>query len=111
LGNTGGADYEVVAGEVTIPTTARVGDTGNLYTINRWSSSSKTLLRGITQVSYVLEPDTASTAIFKIISVDKDNSNTITSTSTVSFQITPSGGATRKQETLTENGVALTVTF
>jgi hypothetical protein len=111
LGNTGGTDYEVVTGTVTIPTTARVGDTGNFYSTNRYSSSSKTLLRGTTQVSYVLEPDTATTAIFKMIRVEKDTSNTKTSTSTISFQITPSGGITRKQETLAETGVAITVTY
>lgn len=111
LGNTGGADYEVVTGTVTIPTTARVGDTGNFYSINRYSSSSKTLLRGTTQVSYVLEPDTATTAIFKMIKVEKDTTNTTTSNSTISFQITPSGGITRKQETLAETGVAITVTY
>jgi hypothetical protein len=111
LGESGGADYEVVTGTVTIPTTARVGDTRNLYSVNRYSSSSKSLLRGTTQVSYVLEPDTATTAILKIIHVDKNTSNTTTSISTISFQITPSGGITRKQETLTETGTAITVTF
>lgn len=111
LGTSGGTDYEVVTGAVTIPTTARIGDTGNLYTVTRWSSSSKTLQRGTTQVSYVLEPDTANTALFKLIRVDKNNSNTTTSTATVSFQITPTGGITRKQETLTESGVAITVTY
>ena len=111
LGESGGTDYEVVTGAVTIPTTARVGDTGNLYSVNRYSSSSKTLLRGTTQVSYVLEPDTATTAIFKMIQVEKNTSNTTTSTSTISFQITPSGGITRKQETLAETGVAITVTY
>lgn len=111
LGESGGTDYEVVTGAVTIPTTARVGDTGNLYSVNRYSSSSKALLRGTKQVSYVLEPDTATTAIFKLIEVEKDTSNITTSTSTSSFQITPSGGITRKQETLAETGVALTVTY
>lgn len=111
LGETGGTDYEVVTGAVVIPTTARVGDTGNLYSVRRYSSSTKTVTRGTTQVSYVLEPDTASTAIFKMIQVEKDNSNTTTSTATISFQITPSGGITRKQETLAESGVALTITY
>lgn len=111
LGTTGGTDYEVVTGAVTIPTTARVGDTANLYSVNRYSSSTKTSQRGTTQVSYVLEPDTASTAIFKMIQVEKDNSNTTTSTSTVSFIITPTGGITRKKETTTESGVAITITY
>ncbi len=113
LGESGGTDYEVVTGSVSIPVTGRVGDTANLYTINRYSSSSKTLLRGTTQVSYVIEPDTASTAIFKLIEIEKDTSNVTTSTSTVSFILTPAGGITRKQETFTQSstGTAIVVSY
>lgn len=114
LGRTGKNDYEVVvAGSVTIPMTVKVNDTGALYTLNRYATSAKITRMGTTQVTYVIEPDTASTAILKLIETEKDTSNKTKSIETVSFQLTPSGGITRKQETVTDNDdpTAFVVTY
>ncbi len=113
LGESGGTDYEVVTGSVSIPVTGKVGDTANLYTVNRYSTSSKTLLKGTTHVSYAIEPDTASTANLKLIEIEKDSSNVTTSTTTISFILTPAGGITRKQETFTQGstGTAIVISY
>ena len=55
LGSSGGEDYVVVVGTAVIPATVRVSDTATVYTANRYSNSSKTLLRGTETVSYVVD--------------------------------------------------------
>jgi len=110
-GESGGTDYIVVTGTPTIPTAARVNDTGTLYTANRYSNSTKSVLRGTETVTYVLEADTATTALLKLIITEKDNSNTTTSTSSTQFRITPAGAFTRVKETLVEGTTNLTITY
>jgi hypothetical protein len=106
-----GTDYAVVSNSVTIPTTARVNDTGTWYSTVRYSSSAKTTRRGTATVSFVLEPDTASTALLKIIDVERNTTNTVTSTSTVTFRMTPAGGLTRISESAVEGTTTLIATY
>lgn len=106
-----GTDYEVISGAVTIPTTARVNDAGEWYSSIRYATSSKSTQRGTASVSYVLEPDTASTALLKIIRIEKDTSGATSSTSSISFRMTPSGGLTRLTESTISSGTALTITY
>ncbi len=111
LGSSG-TDYEVVSGSVTIPTTAKVNDTGVWYSSTLYATSAKTIRRGTASVSYVLEPDSASTALLKIIRVEKDTFGTTSSSSTISFRMTPAGSLTRLSEsTLIPGGTALTITY
>ena len=93
-----GSEY-VVYGAVNIPVTALVNDTGVAYTASRYTNSSKSTLVGTATVTYVLQPDTASTAIFVVTSVSKDTSGVITSTETSRTRITPTGGFTRLNST------------
>lgn len=104
-------DYAVVTVGASIPTTARVNDTGIWYSTIRYSSSSKAVRRGTETVSYVLEPDTASTALLKIILTEKDNSNNETSRSTVTFRMTPAGALTRISESGVQGSTSLTLNF
>jgi hypothetical protein len=107
-----GTDYEVISGAVTIPSTARVNDTGVWYSSIRYATSAKSIRRGTASVSYVLEPDTSSTALLKIIRIEKDTSGGTSSTSTINFRMTPSGGLTRLSEsTLIPGGTALTISY
>ena len=106
-----GTDYAVVSNSVTIPTTARVNDTGTWYSTVRYSSSAKTTRRGTATVSFVLEPDTASTALLKIIDIERNTTNTVTSTSTVTFRMTPAGGLTRISESAVEGTTTLIATY
>jgi hypothetical protein len=105
-------DYEVVTGSVNIPATAKVNDTGVWYSSTRYSSSAKTTRRGTASVSFVMEPDTASTSLLKIIRIEKDTLGTTTSTSAITFRMTPGGSLTRISETdVSPGGTALTITY
>lgn len=107
-----GADYEVVSGSVTIPTTAKVNDAGVWYSSTLYSSSAKTSRSGTATVSFVMEPDTASTALLKILRIEKDPSGITTSSSSISFRMTPSGSLTRLSETeVAPDGTALTIKY
>jgi hypothetical protein len=110
LGSSG-SDYSVVTGSASIPNTARVNDTGTWYSTIRYASSTKAILRGTETVSYVLEPDTASTALLKIIISKKDTSNNLTSSTTVTFRIKPDGTLTRISESNVEGSTSLILTF
>jgi hypothetical protein len=110
LGSSG-AEYAVYSSGNTIPLTARVSDTGIWYQSVRYTSSSKTSRLGTATASYVLEPDTASTALLKIVNVEKDTYGTTTSTQTLTFRITPAGGLTRLSEVGSEGNTALTISY
>ena len=97
-----GNDYVVVTGTPTIPTAARVNDTAPLYTANRYATSTKAVLLGTRTVSYVVEADTASTALITLIQETKDTSNVTTGRFTQQLRITPNGTFTRIKETAVE---------
>lgn len=95
-------DYVVVTGTGTLPTAARINDTGTLYTANRYASSTKAVLTGTRTVSYVMEADTASTALVTLIQESKNTSNVTTGKFTQQLRITPNGTFTRIKETAVE---------
>ena len=106
-----GSQYEVVTSSISIPTTARVNDSAVWYQSTRYTDSSKTTVLGTTTASFVLEAETAFTALLKIIEVERNTSNTVTSTNTITFRMTPAGVLTRLSETLVEGTTSLTVTY
>lgn len=106
-----GSEYEVVSTSTPIPVTARVNDTGTWYSSVRYTSSSKATRAGTATATFVLEPDTASTALLKIIHIEKDTSGTVTSTNTSTFRMTPAGALTRLSETILEGSTTLTLTY
>lgn len=110
LGHSG-TEYTVITGNVTIPMTARVGDSGTWSTENRYGNSSKNTLLGTTTTTYVLEPDTASTALLKIIDTEKNISGTTTSTTVETYRITPAGNITHVSATVSKSPTYLTFTF
>lgn len=103
--------YTVVNSDAFIPNTARVNDTGILYSTILYKSSTKAVKQGTGTVVYVLEPDTASTALLKIIGTVRSIDNTQTSVSTITFRITTAGAITRISETFVEGATSLTLTF
>lgn len=114
LGSSGDAEYSVVSSSELIPTTAKVNANGVWYRENRYSDSSKNVLLGTETTSYSLEPDTADTALLKIIQVQKDTGGTITGNATVTFRMTTAGSLTRLSETVlitTPAVVNLSVTY
>lgn len=106
-----GSEYEVVSSSIPIPATARINDTGTWYSSVRYTSSSKTTRKGTATATFVLEPDTASTALLKIIRIEKDTANAVTSTSTNTFRMTPAGTLTRLSETVLQGTTAMSLTY
>lgn len=111
LGSTGGEDYIVVIGIAVIPSSVRVGDTAPVYTANRYTNSSKQGLRGTEIVSYVVEADTASTALFTFISTTKNTSNVTESVTSAQVRMTTLGTFTRIKETYVQGTTVLTLTY
>lgn len=108
-----GDEYEVVSGTPTIPTTARVNDTGMLFTAITYPDSRKLYRTGTVDVSYVVEPDTATTALVKLIRTYRDTGSTITDISAATFRIDATNRFVRLNETLVSpaDQTNLTVTY
>lgn len=110
-GESGGDDYVVVTALGTLPSAARINDTGNLFTANRYASSTKAVLNGTRTATYLIEADTASTALVSLIIEEKNTSNVTTSKSTLQLRITPTGAFTRIKETYVSTTTSLTITY
>ena len=110
-GSQSSNEYSVVSGLANIPLTGKVNDTGLLYSENRYSTSAKASLLGTRTKTFVMEPDTATTALLKIIDTDRNTSGTTTATSTANFRISTSGALTRLFETYLSGADNLTMTY
>lgn len=110
LGVISADEYEVVSA-TPLPLTARVNDTGLWYSAIRYSNSSKTRQVGTSTATYVLEPESASTVLLKIIMKELDTGNSVASTNTVTFRMTPAGGLTSLSETLAQGSTFLTIRY
>lgn len=106
-----GAEYSVITSDINLPLTAKINDTAIWYTAKRYTSSSKTTLLGTRVFSFALQPDTASTALLKIIESEYNTSGTQTGSYITSYRMTPSGGLTRLLETGVNQTSSLTITF
>lgn len=108
-----GDEYEVVSGTPAIPTTARVNDTGMLFTAITYPDSRKLYRTGTVDVSYVVEADTATTALVKLIRTYRDTGSTMTDISTATFRIDATNRFFRLNETLVSpaDQTNLTVTY
>ena len=76
LGESNG-EYWVMQGAPVIPATVNVGNTGTIGTYTRYSDSGKATVLGTAQISYVVEADTATSAVVNIILREFDNTNTL----------------------------------
>lgn len=86
--------YGVYTTPPNIPVSVKVGDTGNIGTINYFSDSSLTFSSGHDEVSYVIEADTANTAIVNMIARSFDLSGKLTSTEQDRYRIRGNGNLT-----------------
>ena len=77
-----------------LPTSVRVGDTAVFATLTLYSSSAQTTVIGQQVYSYVIEPDTASTAIINLISRRFNTSNQLLLTGQSRYRITADGALT-----------------
>lgn len=94
--------YSVYLPPLSIPASIMVGDTGTIGTTTNFTDSSKVALAGLTEVSYVVEPDTASTAIVNLIFKTSDILGNLTSTEQDRYRISSTGALTPvSKDTLT----------
>jgi outer membrane protein assembly factor BamB len=83
-------NYGVYATPPAIPVSVKVGDTGMIGTIN-YSDSTQTFPTGHDDISYVIEPDTANTAIVNMIDKSYDLNGNLTSTEQDHYRIKADG--------------------
>jgi hypothetical protein len=75
----------------TIPTSATVGSSGALSTMQLWTDATKTTPAGSIAVSYSLLPDTTTTAIARLTFVNYNTSSQVTATVTKNYRLSTSG--------------------
>jgi hypothetical protein len=82
-----GGKYGVYASTPVLPTTIRVSDTGIIGSVTRYTNSTKSTGAGRQDVSYVVEADTATTAIINVIAKFYSSSNTLEATEQDRYRI------------------------
>jgi hypothetical protein len=89
-----GGEYGVYTPPAVIPTTAKVGDFGIIGTMILYLDSTKNTEIGHRDDSFVIEPDTANTAIINLIAKFYDISNVLESTQQERYRINANGDIT-----------------
>ena len=77
-----------------IPASVKVGDAGIIGTIDLYTDDTKSTGNGRQDISYVVEPDTANTAIVNLISKVYDAASQLLATGQDRYRITSSGTLT-----------------
>ncbi len=86
--------YGTLATAGTLPSAAKVGDTGSISTLNIYSSNAKTTKIGSRTVTYVLVADTATTVFVDFITTSFNNAATPQTLSTERKRYRMTAGAT-----------------
>lgn len=89
-----GVRYETLPSGLSVPVSVKVGDTAVLGNLTVYADSSKASVTGQRVLSYVIEADTATTAIVNLISKDYNSSSQLLSTSQARFRIATDGTLT-----------------
>ena len=89
-----GDDYGVWANAAILPISAKVGDVAVVGTINTFSDSSRSTPTGRQEISYVIEADTATSAIANLISKQYNASNVLTATEQDRYRVAADGALT-----------------
>ncbi|MBK9347466.1 MAG: hypothetical protein IPN06_14230 [Burkholderiales bacterium] len=87
----GDGSYTVWDSTPTLPDTARVGDSGPIGTMTEYTSAGA--VSGSSAYSYVIEADTASTALFNMVLRYYDTAGKLSLTSQTRRQLNPEGTA------------------
>lgn len=113
LGAASSGAYDVVTAFTPFPATAKVGDTGRLYTANRYTDTSKGTLLGTTVVDWSLLADTPSTALLVVVRNDRDAAEQLIYNYRTTLRLAAGGQLTRLSETSANltNGLTLTFTY
>jgi hypothetical protein len=92
--NTVGGHYGVYLTPLTIPTSVTVGGTATVGTETIYTDSTKATVYGTIVLSYVVEADTATTAIVNLIAKSYNASSTLLWTEQVRYRIAATGALT-----------------
>jgi hypothetical protein len=113
LGATSTSGYCVTTSSSAIPATARVGDTGPWFAQTCYTSSAKLSTTGTATTAYVIEPETAATAVLKLLVTTTVNGQSVASHST--FRVGTDGAITRLQDhaalQVDGDSLSLTITY
>lgn len=90
-----GVNYGVYLTAPFIPSTVSVGNTGTIGTETLYTNSTKAVSNGIDVSSYVVEPDTANTAIINLITRSYNSGGTLIFTEQDRYRIQASGTLSR----------------
>ena len=96
--NIQGGNYGVYLVAPQVPTTVTVGSTGLIGTLTYYADSTKATSAGRSDKSYVVEADTASSAIINVISKVYDASGNLTHTTQSRSRIDAAGNITPVSE-------------
>lgn len=105
-GYSSAGSYTVPSGTVTLPETARVGESGTFANLISYTSSAKTIQNGTFVLSWALKADTATTAIAELTQV-AFSSGVLTSTVVQRYRITLGGALTRIDAVETVSNLSL----
>ncbi|OIQ99461.1 hypothetical protein GALL_183980 [mine drainage metagenome] len=94
----GGGSYAVFNTTPNIPASVTVGNAGSIGTRTLYTSSTKATVNGKEVVSYVVEADTANSAIIDLITKSYNPAGALTATTQDRYRITASGAITRLSE-------------
>lgn len=89
-----GGNYAVWVSPPSLPVAARVGDVAVAGTVNKYTNSTKSTSAGTEENSYVIEADTATTAIANLISKNYNAAHTLTSTEQDRYRVAADGSLT-----------------
>lgn len=98
-----GFNYGVYLIPPIIPVSVTVGSTGVIGTETLYTDASKTIFNGRNDISYVVEADTASTAIVNIITMNYNSANTLITTAQGRSRISATGTKTPISLEITDN--------
>jgi len=89
--DSGSGGYGIWSAIEPLPTAAKVGDVGFVGIINKYRNSTKSTYTGKQEISYVIEPDTDTTAVANLIYTTYNTSNALTSTEQVRYRVAADG--------------------
>ena len=110
LGRVDDSSYQVVTSWTPLPIDAKVGDSGQMFTMEAWDSAARQSYYGSAVVSYAVAADSATSVLFKLINNTTDFANA-TAVSTITFRVTTSGALTIVSETYEDAAGTLTITY
>lgn len=90
--------YTVVDAKLPIPASVKVGAQADLWAGRYLDNATRSVMQGSFAVSYVVEADTATSVLVKLVLVDRDAGGVTEGTSTLTYRLTTAGELTLLSE-------------